>query len=56
VPEALAGRGVYDPAKRRFVVRDRPVESAAKALLYQLGLEDLPPDYRNEAATLRLAP
>ncbi len=56
VPEALQGRGLYDPAKRRYLVRDQEVESAAKALLYGLGLEDLPQDYRTESATLRLAP
>ena len=56
VPETLSSRGVYDPAKRRFVVRDQQVESAAKAMLYQLGMEDLPPDYRGEASSLRLAP
>ncbi|HXM40620.1 MAG TPA: DEAD/DEAH box helicase [Bryobacteraceae bacterium] len=56
VPDALKGRGVYDSAKRRFVVRDQPVEAAARALLYQLGMEDLPPDYRGEAASLRLPP
>ena len=56
VPDALKGRGMYDLAKRRFVVRDQQAEAAAKAFLYQLGLEDLPPDYRGEAASLRLAP
>jgi superfamily II DNA or RNA helicase len=56
VPDTLSSRGVYDPATRRFVVRDQEVESAAKALLYQLGMEDLPADYRNATATLRLAP
>ncbi|MGA2739393.1 MAG: DEAD/DEAH box helicase [Bryobacteraceae bacterium] len=56
VPDALQGRGVYDSSKRRFVVRDQPVEASAKALLYELGMEDLPPDYRGEASSLRLAP
>jgi superfamily II DNA or RNA helicase len=56
VPDALKSRGMYDSAKRRFVVRDQQAESAAKAFLYQLGMEDVPPDYRGEAASLRLAP
>ena len=56
VPEALASRGVYDPVNRRFVVRDQQAEADAKALLYQLGMEDLPADYRSETSTLRLAP
>jgi superfamily II DNA or RNA helicase len=56
VPDALKSRGMYDPAKRRFVVRDQQAESAAKAFLYQLGMEDVAPDYRGEAAALRLAP
>ncbi|MGA3043198.1 MAG: hypothetical protein ABSF54_20665, partial [Bryobacteraceae bacterium] len=56
VPGGLSGRGVYDPANRRFVVRDPKAEAAAKAFVYQLGLEDLPPEFRGEAATLRLAP
>jgi len=56
VADALKGRGMYDPAKRRFVVRDRQAEADAKAFLYQLGMEDLPADYRGEAAALRLAP
>ncbi len=56
VPGTLASRGVYDPAARRFVVRDQQAEAAAKAFVYQLGLEDLPPDFRGEAAALRLAP
>jgi superfamily II DNA or RNA helicase len=56
VPDAHKGRGIYDPAKRRFVVRDREAETAARAFAYQLGLEELPPDYRGEAGALRLAP
>ena len=56
VPDGLSSRGVYDPATRRFVVRDRQAEAAAKAFVYQLGLEDLPPAFRGEAAALRLAP
>jgi superfamily II DNA or RNA helicase len=56
VPVAVSGRGMWDPANRRFVVRDQQAEAAAKAFLYQLGLEDLPADYRGEAASLRLAP
>jgi superfamily II DNA or RNA helicase len=55
VPDALKSRGMYDPAKRRYVVRDRQAEAAAKAFVYQLGLEELPADYRGEAASLRLA-
>jgi len=56
VPDALKSRGMYDPAKRRYVVRDLQAEAAAKAFVYQLGLEELPADYRGEAASLRLAP
>jgi superfamily II DNA or RNA helicase len=56
VPGALAGRGMYDSANRRFIVRDRQAEAAAKAFAHQLGLEDLPADYRGEAASMRLAP
>jgi len=56
VPDSLKGRGLYDPTKRRFVVRDQQAEAAARAFLYELGLEDLPPDSRGGAATLRLAP
>ena len=56
VPGAVKGRGIYDPAKRRFVVRDREAEAAAKAFAYQQGLEEVPPDYRGEAAGMRLAP
>jgi superfamily II DNA or RNA helicase len=56
VPEALKSRGMYDPANRRYVVRDQQAEAAAKAFVYQLGLEELPADYRGEAASLRLAP
>ena len=56
VAEALPSRGLYDPATRRFLVRDRQAEAAAKAFLYELGLEDLPADYRGEPHSLRLAP
>ena len=56
VPDALKSRGMYDPANRRYVVRDLQAEAAAKAFVYQLGLEELPADYRGEAASLRLAP
>jgi len=56
VPDALKSGGIYDPAKRRFVVRDREAEAAAKAFVHQLGLEELQPDYRGGPASLRLAP
>jgi superfamily II DNA or RNA helicase len=56
VPDRLKSRGIYDPATRRFVVRDREAEATARAFAYQLGVEELPPDYRGEAAGLRLGP
>ena len=56
LPGTLAGRGVYDPAQRRFVVRDQQAESAAKAFLYGLGLEDVPQQYPGEPPAMRLAP
>jgi superfamily II DNA or RNA helicase len=56
VSGALSSHGVYDPATRRFVVRDRQAEADAKAFVYQLGLEDLPPEFRGEAPALRLTP
>ena len=56
VPSAPASRGMYDPATRRFVLRDQQAEAAAKAFAHELGLEDLPPDYHGEAASMRLAP
>ncbi len=56
VPGALKGRGLYDPSKRHFVVRDQQAEAAAKAFAHQLGLEDLPPDFTGQPPGLRLAP
>ena len=56
VPEAVKSRGKFDPGTRRFVARDAEAEAAAKDFLYQLGLQDLPPSLRDEAAALRLAP
>jgi len=56
VPDTASGRGLYNPAKRLFIVRDREAEAGAKAFLYELGLEDLPADYRDGTASMRLAP
>jgi superfamily II DNA or RNA helicase len=56
VPDAVKGRGMFDPASRRFVVRDPQAEADAKAFVYQIGLEDLPAAYGNEPAALRLSP
>jgi len=56
VPGALQSRGMYDPAKRHFVVRDGQAEAAAKAFVYGLGLEDLPSDFGGQPPSLRLAP
>ena len=55
VAHATAGRGVYYPAERRFVVRDAQAEAAAKAFMFQFGVEEVPASY-GEAAWLRLAP
>jgi superfamily II DNA or RNA helicase len=56
VPEVLKSRGIYYPAERRFVMRDGQAEAAAKAFMYQLGLEDVIPEYGAETTSLRLAP
>jgi superfamily II DNA or RNA helicase len=56
VTEGLPGRGIYDAAGRKFVVRDGPAEAAAKAHLRQLGLTDLPPAWQEEVPALQLAP
>jgi superfamily II DNA or RNA helicase len=56
VPDGAKGNGIYDSAARQFVARDRQAEASAKAFLHQLGLEDVPPDYHEGTAWLRLAP
>jgi superfamily II DNA or RNA helicase len=56
VSAAQKSRGMYDPAKRHFVVRDQQAEAAAKAFAYELGLEDHSPDFAGLAPSLRLAP
>ncbi len=56
VHDGTKGRGMYDPAARRFVVRDRAAEASAKEFLYRLGLEELAADYREDTPALRLAP
>ena len=56
VQEAHPGRGIYDPDARKFVVRDKPAEEAAKAHLRQLGLTDIPQEWPAETPALRLAP
>ncbi len=56
VPGALANRGIYYPAERRFVVRDLDAEAAAKAFLYEHGLEDQAAEFAGQAPGLRLSP
>ncbi|MBZ5625984.1 MAG: DEAD/DEAH box helicase [Acidobacteriia bacterium] len=56
VPEALKGRGMYDASARRFLVRDKAAEDAAKTFLRQLGLDDLPANWQEDVPALRLAP
>jgi SNF2 family DNA or RNA helicase len=56
VQEAHPGRGIYDPDARKFVVRDKAAEEAAKAHLRQLGLTDIPQEWPAETPALRLAP
>jgi len=56
VPSSLLSRGIYYPAEQRFIVRDQQAEAAAKAFLYQQGLEDHAPDYPGDIAALKLAP
>jgi superfamily II DNA or RNA helicase len=56
VAGALKSRGIYDPAKRHFVVRDQQAEAAAKAFVHDLGLEDIPSDFAGHPPSLRLAP
>jgi superfamily II DNA or RNA helicase len=56
VPEFKPGRGIYFPDKRKFVVRDKPAEEAAKAHLRQLGLTDMPREFAVETPAYRVAP
>ncbi len=56
VPETVTSRGIYYPADRRFVVRDKQAEAAAKAFVHELGLEDSQPEYGGQPPALKLAP
>jgi hypothetical protein len=56
VPDALKSRGMYDPAERRFVVRDQQVESAAKAISLPTRHGGSSAGLPGRGASLRLAP
>ena len=54
VPERPAGRGVYDPAARRLVIRDQAAEASARDFVGQLGLEET--TVYGEKPALRFSP
>jgi superfamily II DNA or RNA helicase len=57
VPSDRAGRGVYQPDHRRFLVRDRDAESAAAAKLLELGFRrEVYGIYGPRKAELELSP
>ena len=56
VPEHPSGRGVFDAASRRYLLRDRQAESGAKTHLLSLGVNEAPPDWSGETPSLRLSP
>jgi superfamily II DNA or RNA helicase len=56
VPATQSSHGIFDSATRRFVVRDRQAEAAAKAFVHQLGVEEFTAPYGQAPSALRLAP
>lgn len=56
VPESPAGRGIYDAAARRYLVRDQAAEESAREFLRQLGIGYLAPTWQTEGTAWKLTP
>ncbi|HLK62692.1 MAG TPA: DEAD/DEAH box helicase [Bryobacteraceae bacterium] len=56
VQEHHTARGIYDAQSRRYLVRDRAKEHAAKVQLLHLGVTEAAPDWQHETPSMRLSP